>query len=431
MINTEKELITYLRKKENIYLFGAGKFAERYLRYFRKKRIPVKGLLVSKRDGNPMEKDGKPVLALDELDCLGLNTEELNVVVALAGGIKKWLSVFCEMPKFKSVLFISEGLQHILDLWELKYQFEKEQNKYDLAVDYSAAEEGQGYLIERKSGKVLMRTLLYFRMQTLPPLLKYATQEAFEQNFGSLNILPLVKQTGISSFLAEKEKIQMYVVTSHMDQAKAEDIRMSGYLPIQVGASLTNVRKGCITDHTGDHISEKNRDYCECTGLYWIWKNTKGQTYVGLSHYRRRLMLDDASIIYINEHNIDLVAAHPQFEKETIREFFDQFICQKDWQLLKQFVIECDESYGSYIERYEENHFYFPCNVALWKRNWFDRYCEFAFQVAEKIETYYLEKGIVREDRYMGYLFEQLSSLFIMRHYREMNVACTQIEWLN
>ena len=142
-------------------------------------------------------------------------------------------------------------------------------------------------------------------------------------------------------------------------------------------------------------------------------------------------MLDDASIQYVTDQNIDLVAAHPQFEKETIREFFEQFICQKDWQLLKQCVIDYDESYGSCFQRYEENHFYFPCNVALWKRNWFDRYCEFAFQVAGTIEAYYQSKGILREDRYMGYLFEQLSTLFIMRHYSEMKVACSQIEWLN
>ncbi|MCI8949033.1 MAG: DUF4422 domain-containing protein [Lachnospiraceae bacterium] len=431
MIQTETELIDYLQKKENIYLFGAGKRAEQYLYYLEKIGISVDGILVSKKEGNPSEKRGKPVLALDELREKDFELKMCNVVVALAGGTKKWLSVFCEMPDFKSVLFISPQLQAVINLQELKYRFEDEQTERSIIINYPKAEAGQGYVMEQDSKQILFRFPYYSGVQTLPPLLNYATREAFEQNFGRLNILPLVKQTGISSFLAEKEKIQMYVVTSHMDQAKAEDIRMSGYLPIQVGASLTNVRKGCITDHTGDHISEKNRDYCECTGLYWIWKNTKGQTYVGLSHYRRRLMLDDASIIYINEHNIDLVAAHPQFEKETIREFFDQFICQKDWQLLKQFVIECDESYGSYVERYEENHFYFPCNVALWKRNWFDRYCEFAFQVAEKIETYYLEKGIVREDRYMGYLFEQLSSLFIMRHYREMNVACTQIEWIS
>ncbi len=431
MIQTETELIDYLQSKENIYLFGAGKRAEQYLYYLEKTGVTVDGILVSKKDGNPSEKGGKPVLALDELKAMDLDPKGLNVVVALAGGTRKWLTVFCEMPDFKSVLFISDKLQMALNLQELKYRFEEEQSERSIIVNDPKAEIGQGYVMEQDSKQTLFRFPYHAGVQTLKPLLQFAARKAFEQDFGSLVILPYVKQTGISNSLAVKEKIEMYVVTSHMDQAKAEDIQLGGYLPIQVGAALTNIRKGCITDHTGDNISEKNRDYCECTGLYWIWKNTKGQNYVGLCHYRRRLMLDDASIQYVTDQNIDLVAAHPQFEKETIREFFEQFICQKDWQLLKQCVIDYDESYGSCFQRYEENHFYFPCNVALWKRNWFDRYCEFAFQVAGTIEAYYQSKGILREDRYMGYLFEQLSTLFIMRHYSEMKVACSQIEWLN
>lgn len=28
-----------------------------------------------------------------------------------------------------------------------------------------------------------------------------------------------------------------------------------------------------IGDDTGDNISDKNREYCELTGIYWTWKN--------------------------------------------------------------------------------------------------------------------------------------------------------------
>ena len=34
---------------------------------------------------------------------------------------------------------------------------------------------------------------------------------------------------------------------------------------------------------TGDHISSKNPNYCELTGLYWAWKNLDCE-YIGLCH---------------------------------------------------------------------------------------------------------------------------------------------------
>ena len=45
------------------------------------------------------------------------------------------------------------------------------------------------------------------------------------------------------------------------------------YIPIQVGAALTDKRVADITDDTGDNISLLNVNYSELTGLYWVWKN--------------------------------------------------------------------------------------------------------------------------------------------------------------
>lgn len=57
------------------------------------------------------------------------------------------------------------------------------------------------------------------------------------------------------------------------------------YLPLQVGkAGKEGI--GYTGDDTGDNISDKNPNYCELTGLYWLWKNVKAD-YVGLVHYRR------------------------------------------------------------------------------------------------------------------------------------------------
>lgn len=81
------------------------------------------------------------------------------------------------------------------------------------------------------------------------------------------------------------------------------------FFPLHVGRAAPAVTKDGILrdeesnwlicnlpgDDTGDNISERNREYSECTGLYWFWKNYDFQKldYVGVFSYRRQLILND------------------------------------------------------------------------------------------------------------------------------------------
>ena len=57
------------------------------------------------------------------------------------------------------------------------------------------------------------------------------------------------------------------------------------YLPLHVGAEGKE-SIGFAGDNTGEHISAKNPQFCELTGLYWAWKNLDAD-HLGLVHYRR------------------------------------------------------------------------------------------------------------------------------------------------
>jgi hypothetical protein len=59
------------------------------------------------------------------------------------------------------------------------------------------------------------------------------------------------------------------------------------YLPVQAGRAL-HAPLAYTGDDSGENISEKNRNFCELTCLYWAWKNLNADA-VGLCHYRRYL----------------------------------------------------------------------------------------------------------------------------------------------
>ena len=75
------------------------------------------------------------------------------------------------------------------------------------------------------------------------------------------------------------------IVATHKKYRMPED---PVYIPLQAGAE-DNEDLGYLKDNTGDNISSKNKNYCELTGLYYMWKNMDAD-YKGLVHYRRHFV---------------------------------------------------------------------------------------------------------------------------------------------
>lgn len=63
--------------------------------------------------------------------------------------------------------------------------------------------------------------------------------------------------------------IKIFIAAHKNYEMPEDDI----YIPLEVGASLRKDLglKG-VRDNTGLNISEKNPNYCELTGYFWIWK---------------------------------------------------------------------------------------------------------------------------------------------------------------
>ena len=97
-----------------------------------------------------------------------------------------------------------------------------------------------------------------------------------------------------------------------------------------------------IGDDTGDNISDKNREYCELTGIYQAWKNYDklgNPDYIGFIHYRRLLVF--------NEYEYD------KYEQTKInkayRDIFDNF---DNDDLLDKYGLNL-ETINKYIQKYD------------------------------------------------------------------------------
>lgn len=128
----------------------------------------------------------------------------------------------------------------------------------------------------------------------------------------------------------KSKKIQLYVVSHSEEDIKKirnDDI----YVPLFVGRNGKDNLGFCSDDRCEDNISSKNKDYCELTGLYWMWKDSDADI-IGLCHYRRYFKGKKGKLI----------------EKEEISEILSEYdmILPKKTDLLK----------GSYWETYDGSY---------------------------------------------------------------------------
>lgn len=94
-------------------------------------------------------------------------------------------------------------------------------------------------------------------------------------------------------------------------------------MPVQVGASLSDIDLGIEKDNTGDNISQKNRNFCELTALYWLWKNSDSDI-KGLMHYRRLFDLACNKVRWFNGFPKDIIDVL-HLNKSSLMSFFQDY----------------------------------------------------------------------------------------------------------
>jgi wbbM protein len=215
-----------------------------------------------------------------------------------------------------------------------------------------------------------------------------------------------------------------------------------------------------IGDDTGDNISDKNREFCELTGIYWAWKNYDklgNPDYIGFMHYRRHLSFNflktfaedttgvvnydsiDENYLTINKLNdIDIQSVVEKYDiisgaKCNLEKLgtncpynhyktVSPFLHIEDYDQALDILAKKYPEYITDIQEYNKQKYAYFTNCFIMKRDIFKKYCNFCFSILnelqKKLNTSFYN---IQEKRAVAYISEWLNGIFITHAYKTDN----------
>lgn len=187
--------------------------------------------------------------------------------------------------------------------------------------------------------------------------------------------------------------------------------RAKVYLPMLVGAALLEKKDPLLSDQRfqrddiGENISDRNRLYCELTGLYWMWKHCDADN-IGLVHYRRyfgspqknsipsrmskhaaqRVISEKELMEYLQKHRIIV----PQKRYYIIETLFSHYKHTHYETHLDKTRLVISRQCPEYLEVYDKvlrQKWGYMFNMSVMRRDLMDQYCSWLFPILFELET--------------------------------------------
>jgi len=222
---------------------------------------------------------------------------------------------------------------------------------------------------------------------------------------------------------AEKPaEIHIYIAKCELDRGVEEKRVYPWEIPIQAGAALADKIVCDVRDDSGENISEKNRQYCELTALYWIWKNDKSD-YAGLCHYRRHFELTEAEIRKLGGANIDVAVTIPILNFPNVRAVYENDHCIEDWDVMLGILRKLYPDYYETALEVQDGIYYYAYNMIIARKDILNSYCEWLFSVLEGCEAVCSRKTDRYQGRFIGFLAERLMTIYFIHNSSKWEIA--------
>lgn len=192
-----------------------------------------------------------------------------------------------------------------------------------------------------------------------------------------------------------------------------------------------------LRDDTGDSIAEKNSNYCELTGLYWMWKNGKEKKtgVTGLVHYRRYFTTKMGDLLYTYFHKKPEILSGEKISKtlkkydiilpaktkimRTIREYYGDGHWAEDLDITREAL---QETHPECVDAYDivmKAHAFYYANMMICRKELLDEYARWLFEIMDVLETkidlskYDKDEYPDYQKRIFGFLSERLLQVWV------------------
>lgn len=235
----------------------------------------------------------------------------------------------------------------------------------------------------------------------------------------------------------------------------SEVFRSEVFEPLQTGCARNAPLPGFLHDNDGDSISEKNVNFAELTGNYWVWKNYLPAhpevTYVGFCHYRRNWHFDKSgSVKYPGfTHKMTYGAFRRLFKRQSTQDYmlkvldgYDILLPEKlsvapfgqtvfesyrtsghPVELLESVFEIVRSDYPEYVEdmdRYWNGADGYYCLNYIMRRSLFDLFMNWIFGILNKLDaqTNWSKYGEYTTQKAPAYLAERLINVWLLHEIR-------------
>ena len=220
------------------------------------------------------------------------------------------------------------------------------------------------------------------------------------------------------------------IVATHKMYVMPDD---SLYQPLLVGSDFfldqqkgVTLPKNLILDNTGAHISSKNHNYSELTGLYWLWQNTvkkdtNPDSFYGLVHYRRFLSAKNKKAPLTktelqNLINLKYEIILPKKRNYYIENLYSHYAHTLHIGPLDRTREIIKEKYPNFLpefDRLKTRRSAHMFNIFIFKKPLFEEYCEFLFGILFTLESSLTKEELTRYDGFHARFFGRISELLL------------------